>query len=100
MKLSISKIKLTIMAVLAPFIYGCGGGGGGLAGLTSFLFGSGSGLSFLSGGGSVSPTGISSIGLTSAEIATIHQPEPTSLLLLGSGVVAMAAYYRLTNKRG
>ena len=73
--------NFAILSVLLPFVYGCQGGGGALG----FLGGSGGG----SGGSFVGGGDIGGGGIT-----TIVQPEPTTMLLLGSGMAAMAAYKR------
>lgn len=94
MKNTVARMaNFAILSVLLPFVYGCqGGGGGGAAG------GGGGSLSSLVGGGGV---GGGSIGdgftgggsfVTGENLATIHNPEPATMLLLGSGFAAMAFY--------
>lgn len=88
--------KLIALAGALPFIYGCGSGGG-----TSAL------LSFLGLGG----VGSGTVGLLSetfaetaftagaaTELASLHQPEPASMLLLGGGLAAMT-YFRSRGNR-
>lgn len=64
-------------AILLPVISGCQGGGGG-------------GLSFLGGGSGGDSGGF--VGGGGDSIATIHNPEPATMLLMGSGLAAMAWY--------
>jgi len=103
------------LVALLPFISGCSGGGlaalglgslfsssgGGGGGLAAFL---GLGSLFASSGGSggllafsSDGSGISQLPLTliasGESIATIHNPEPASMLLLGGGMAAIA-YFR------
>jgi hypothetical protein len=73
--------NLTLLA-LVPLLTGCGGGGAALLGS---LF-----SSVASGGGAGS--GFSPFGFTST-IASVHNPEPASLLLMGGGMTALA-YFR------
>ena len=77
--------NFAILFVLLPFVYGCQGGGGGplgfLGGGGFFGGGSNGGGSFVGGGGTF---------VTGETLATIHNPEPTTMLLLGSGLAAMA----------
>ena len=91
--------NFAILSVLLPFVYGCQGGGSAL----SFLGGgSGGGITDAISGGSSDffASGASGIGGGvdgfvaggASTIATIHQPEPATMFLLGSGLMAMAAY--------
>jgi len=78
-------LKFVVLASALPFIYGCGGGGVGS--LVGFLFGGGLGGSIgdivlLGGGG----------GGGGGSIASLIQPEPASLLLIGSGIMAMTYF--------
>lgn len=89
-------INFTILSVLMPFVYGCGGGGGGgssLSGLTGGVDG-GSSIGGVDGGStiggfntfaSISPDGGQSL-------ASIHNPEPATMLLISGGLAAMAFY--------
>lgn len=103
----IKKLKVLILAGILPFIYGCGSGGGGLSALSSFLFGGEGGLGFLGGGSGSSPLGIgagaalsSAAGLSvGGEIATLVNPEPASMMLLGSGLVAMKFLQSQKNRK-
>lgn len=72
-----ANVYLTF-AVLLPFVYGCGGGGGGSAASVGSVFTT-STLAYapVEGGGS------------DITIATVHNPEPMTLLLLGGGMLAM-----------
>lgn len=84
--------KLVAMAVTLPFIYGCGAGAG-VGSLVGFLFGSGGGggISLLASGGSDIITGASSV-------ASLVNPEPASMLLVGSGLAAMS-YFKSKSKQ-
>ena len=83
-----AKGKLLKMAALIgslPFVYGCGGGGG-VSSLASFLFGStgiGGGIALLGGT-------VTEVALAGTEVATLTNPEPASMLLLGGGLAAAA----------
>jgi len=81
--------KLLWIAVL-PFVTGCGGGGGlAFLGLGSlFGLGGAGGSLFLGGSGG----SLALLGSSSGSIPVLHNPEPTSMLLLGSGLAAMAFY--------
>lgn len=85
-----AKGKLVKLVALLPFVYGCGGGSG-VSSLASFLFGStgiGGGIALLSGAAAdVAISGGSSV-------ATLVNPEPASMLLLGSGLAAAAYFAR------
>ena len=79
-------INFSTFSILLPFIYGCQVGSGN----SNFLSG-------FSGGGSSSGFTDSS-PVPPADIATMHNPEPATMLLLGGGLAAMT-YYRNRNKR-
>lgn len=75
----IHALQVIALVLLLPCLYGCqgsdGGGGGSSSGasLSSFAF---------SGGDDTGTT-------TGTELATLHHPEPATMLLFGSGIVAM-----------
>ncbi len=86
MKSKFNKYFHAIVAVtLLPLLTGCGGGGGGgsLASIGSLFAGVNGGSGTLPGG--------------EEAIATITNPEPASMLLLGGGMAAMA-YFRNNKK--
>ena len=102
-----SKMKSTsarvasfvILLVFLPLICGCQAGGGALGFLGGGFFGGGgllgllgegvgNTLGFLGGGGGDAI--VSSTVTTGETLATIHNPEPATMLLLGSGFAAMA----------
>jgi hypothetical protein len=76
--------------LMLPFLAGCGGGGGGsLVSLAlGSLFGLGTGVAFTGGG-------LLAAGGSGAGIATIHNPEPASMFLMGSGMAIMAVYKKI-----
>ena len=87
----LKHINLLVLTIGLPFVYGCGAGGG-IAALTSFLFGgAGSSVALLSSAGSSLPLEIASAA-SGAELAAIHNPEPATMLLLGGGVMAMTYF--------
>ena len=70
----VHAMKVLALALLLPCLYGCQGGGGA------------------GGGGSSSGASLSSFafdGGTDTTLGTIHNPEPATMLLFGSGIVAM-----------
>lgn len=73
--ISVKVLNFLTLSVLMPYIYGCQGGGGSSASLLG-------GETIISGGGSGGGGG--------DIVGTIHNPEPTTMLLLGSGLLAMA----------
>ena len=82
MRKIISILNLTIFSTLLPCLYGCQGGGS-------------SEISALGSSGSAALTSnVASLPLAGSSsgqaIATIHNPEPTTLLLIGSGMLAMS----------
>ncbi len=95
----IRNANVAILSVLLPYIYGCSGGGGGGGNSLSELLGPGAGTgagATTAGAGSGIDAGFLASSLsTSSEglgnhIASIHNPEPTTMALLGSGIMAMA----------
>jgi len=103
--------SLVIAAALPLLAVGCNGGGGGFF---SSLFGGGDsgssevlsslGSFFSSGGGSdgsggdllgsVDDGGAGGPGLSGPSVATLHHPEPASLVLFGGGLAAMTRLRR------
>jgi len=98
MKKSYKKVcKLIALAAMLPFLYGCGSGAG-VGSLVGFLFGAGgfvgSEIALLSSTGSGSGLGAGGAGL-----ATLHQPEPATMLLMGGGLMAMSYFKSKTSRR-
>lgn len=77
-------MKALFLAVLVPLITACNGGGGGSA-----LLGTGSLFSGLGGNGD-GGSGLLPGG--GDEIASLTNPEPASMLLLGSGMAALTYF--------
>lgn len=93
MKKFLEKLNTTLLVLTVPLISGCGGGGG--LSLNS-LFGSGGGSEAASSGGGGSLASLSGV---SGGGGDFHNPEPASMLLMGSGIAAMAyAKYKNKNK--
>lgn len=100
MKKYIRFANLFVLTVVLPFVYGCGSGGGDVASLGSFLFGGGNATLMDSGNALPLELAVASTeAVGSAGLATIHNPEPATMLLMGSGVVAMA-YVKSRKNRG
>jgi len=91
------SLKLVGLAVALPFIYGCGSGAG-VGSLVGFLFGGGGSLS--SGEIALLGSGIGeTLAGTGAGLATIHQPEPATMVLFGSGLMAMTYFKSKTGRK-
>lgn len=86
-------LKFVALAATLPFIYGCGGAGVGS--LVGFLFGGGGGI------GDIALLGLggSSFLGGGAGLAAVHSPEPASMLLVGSGIMAMSYFKSKANRR-
>lgn len=81
--------KLAMGSLMLPFFCGCGGGGVALLGS---LFGAGTTAGAVA---STSALEGGTLALASAAIpATIHNPEPATMLLLGGGVVVLGLLNR------
>lgn len=79
-----TTMKGLLLAAFVPFITACNGGGGGTA-----LLGTGSLFSGLGGNGD-SGSGLLPGG--GDEIASLTNPEPASMILLGSGMAALTYF--------
>ena len=78
-------MQVIALALLLPCLYGCKGGSSGAgsgASLSSFAFGSGDDTGSLSSFSGTDTT-------TGTQLGTIHNPEPATMLLFGSGIAAM-----------
>jgi hypothetical protein len=73
----LSNINYLVIALSYPLLVGCNGGGSaGIGGASGIAGGAGGGSSF----------------------ATIHNPEPTTMLLMGGGMMAIAMYKKKFKK--
>jgi len=99
-KNNFNYLKLFALAAALPFIYGCGGAGVGS--LIGFLFGSGGlgsiGDLALLGLGGIGG-GIAGVTDGGAGLASLHQPEPATMLLLGSGIMTMSYFKAKIGRR-
>ncbi len=98
--------NLMLLSVLLPTISGCGAGGGaggGIGGFISALFGGsgsgseGSGLLGFIGGGITGGSGGGTETITT--LASVHNPEPATMFLMGSGIAAMAMFKKNARKK-
>jgi len=81
--------NMLILSAMLPFVAGCGGGGLAALGLGSLF------ASFGGGGGDLTTLLASSGG----SIPTLINPEPASMLLLGSGMATMAYFKNKSDKK-
>jgi len=77
-----------LLSILLPVVYGCGGGGGGSASVGSLFGTSSTGIVLAS----APAEGGSDLAMT-----VYHNPEPATMLLLGSGIMAIG--YLKTRKK-
>ena len=85
-KTVMARIMNFALLSLLPILAGCNGGGGGGSSAGGI-----SGLSSLGGGLTNIPTPDSLAAVTGGDaLATLHNPEPATMLLLGGGIAAMA----------
>ena len=84
LKTMLAKTRnLILLSVVLPGIYGCGGES--ITSLGSLFGGSGGILGI--GGGGIGGGGV-------IELASIVNPEPATMLLVGSGIVALGYFRR------
>ena len=91
-------LKLILLGLFLPWVYGCLEGSSQLSGGSSLEGGSGNASSSVSSPSTSTTTTAPGSG-TGSLIARVHQPEPTTLLLLGSGVITIAFFKRPKTKR-
>jgi len=78
--------NLLALAIL-PFLTGCGGGGALAALGLGSLFGGGGAISSVFGGGGAT---LALLETSGGGIPVLHNPEPASMILMGTGIAAMA----------
>ena len=81
-----------LMVTALPLLSGCNGGGGGGGAVVGGLFGASSDGGSTLGGLSDGGAGVGG-AVGGASLASIHNPEPTTMLLVGGGMMAIA-YFR------
>lgn len=87
--------KLGLIAMTLPFVGGCGGGGAAMLG--SLLGGATTGAAAAATGGATLLAAAGDAALGGA-VSSMVNPEPATMLLLGSGVVAMGLLKRSRQK--
>ena len=89
----LKSIKKLGWLALLPVLTGCGGSGGlALLGLGSLFSGGSSISTFLGGSGGTTLALLSES--SGGGIPTLHNPEPASMILFGTGMAAMAYFKR------